>query len=217
MKAAKDVIPHLGKPTHFRPDRSGGALAISWFKANRLPSSIADVLSRDARLSGAELVDGFLERKVDLGDGSTASQTDLLAILGVGDHLAVMAVEGKVDESFGPFVADWLKKDQKKRRSLRLNSLRKTLSLLDSDVGDLRYQLLHRTASALYEAHRYRAPVAIMMVHSFCPSSTGLADYQAFAARLGLNGANKGELAGPVQRLGIDLYLGWAPDKLNLG
>lgn len=216
MKAAKDVIPHLGKPTHFRPDRSGGALAISWFKANKLPSSTAGVLSRDARLSGAELVDGFLERKVDLVDGSTASQTDLLAVLGVGDHLAVMAVEGKVDESFGPFVADWLKKDRKKRRSLRLKSLCKTLSLLDSDVGGLRYQLLHRTASALYEARRYRAPVAIMMVHSFCPSSTGLEDYQAFAARLGLNGANKGELAGPVQRLGIDLYLGWAPDKLSL-
>jgi hypothetical protein len=44
-----------------------------------------------------------------------------------------------------------------------------TLGLNTSDVGGLRYQLLHRTASAVYEAQRYRSRRAIMLVHSFSP------------------------------------------------
>jgi hypothetical protein len=43
-----------------------------------------------------------------------------------------------------------------------------SVSLPDCSACEtLRYQLLHRTASALYEAHRYHAKVAVMMVHSF--------------------------------------------------
>jgi hypothetical protein len=52
------------------------------------------------------LVDAILERKTDLRDGVRGrSQTDLLAILGLDRNLAVAAVEGKVDESFGPLLS----------------------------------------------------------------------------------------------------------------
>ena len=50
-----------------------------------------------------------LERDPQLGDRrGSALQTDLLAVLGIGDELAVMAVEAKVTESFGPLVSDWI-------------------------------------------------------------------------------------------------------------
>jgi len=80
------------------------------------------------RFVGAELVDAFLERRTELGDGLAPSQTDVLAIVRLPNELAVMAVEGKVDESFGPLVSDWLQ-DPPSRKQPRLESLAKTLGI----------------------------------------------------------------------------------------
>jgi len=46
---------------------------------------------------------------------------------------------------------------------------------------DIRYQLLHRTASAIYEAQRYRTGRALMLVHSFSLTDASFPDFQAFA------------------------------------
>lgn len=43
------------------------------------------------------------------------------------------------------------------------------LALDGKKVGELRYQLFHRTAVAVLEARQYRAEKAVLMVHSFCP------------------------------------------------
>jgi hypothetical protein len=50
------------------------------------------------------------------------TQTDLLAILGRRDVLLVAAVEGKVDESFGPFVSEWLTDSPDRRNRLDMLS-----------------------------------------------------------------------------------------------
>lgn len=105
----EDVIPHLGKPIHWKQGRSAKSLADSWFFSGGIPAAIADLLSQSERLAGAELLEAWLERETDLQDGrTTPSQTDLLALLAIGDKLAVLGIEAKVDESFGPLVSEWL-------------------------------------------------------------------------------------------------------------
>src|SRR5205085_678451 len=133
-----------------------------------------------------ELVDAFLERCIELGDGLRPSQADVLAVLGLGSQLAIMAVEGKVDESFGELVSQWLKGPEASRKPYRLERLATTLGMNPSECEPLRYQLLHRTASAIYEAHRYRASTAIMMVHSFDPTDAGFDDFALFARKMAL-------------------------------
>lgn len=207
-----DVIPHLGKPTHWKQGRSAKAVADSWFQANDLPTRVRAVLDQSPELKGAELVDAWLERCTDLEDRrGSATQTDLLAVLGVGDDLAVMAVEAKVTESFGPLVSEWIDEgsDGKEHRLQRLCGL---LGFDRAYVGDLRYQLFHRTAAAILEARRYRAKKAVLMVHSFCENATGLADFMTFYERMGIVGAGRDALSAPAIVGGVTLWIGWSGD-----
>lgn len=86
MRQPEDVIPHLGKPIHWKEGRSAKSLADSWFSANDIPREVRAVLDQAPEYRKATLVDAFLERCTSLEDGRpTASQTDLLAILGMGE------------------------------------------------------------------------------------------------------------------------------------
>ncbi len=208
----EDVIPHLGKPTHWKQGRSAKAIADSWFGANEIPPCVRAVLDQSPEFRGAQLVDAWLERCTDLGDRrGTASQTDLLAILGVGDELAVMGVEGKVTESFGPLVSEWIG-DSGAGKQDRLRRLCDLLGLDCSAAGDLRYQLFHRTAAAIIEAKRYRSTKAVMMVHSFCENATGLTDFMTFFDRMGVKGAGRDMLSRPVDVGDVTLWIGWTSD-----
>ena len=134
-------------------------------------------------------------------------------MLGVGDELAVLGVEAKVRESFGPFVAEWLAEgaraaDGGANRRARLEGLCGLLGLDPAAVGGLRYQLLHRTAATLLEARRYRAKRAVMLVQSFCPEATGFGDYAAFVRALRLE-PQQGGLTGGNDVSGVILRLGW--------
>ena len=79
----EDVIPHLGKPCHYREGRSAYCLANSWTVENNLPELIRLTLDTAPALAGANLIEGFFERECSLGDGGRHSQTDLLALLSV--------------------------------------------------------------------------------------------------------------------------------------
>lgn len=210
---AKDVIPHLGKPSHWKQGRSAKAVADTWFQANDLPPRVRAVLDQSPELKGAELVDAWLERCTDLGDRrGSASQTDLLAVLGVGDELAVMAVEAKVTESFGPLVSEWIGEGSEGKED-RLQRLCDLLGFQRAEVGDLRYQLFHRTAAAILEARRYRATKAVLMVHSFCDGATGLTDFVAFFGRMGVRGCARDNLSEPASVGGVTLWVGWTSDQ----
>lgn len=210
----EDVIPHLGKPTHWKEGRSAKAVAESWFRANDLPPAVRAVLDQSEEYRGAELIDAWLERCVDLGDGQRPTQTDLMAVLGIGDELAVVAVEAKVDESFGPTVAEWLvgASEAKLRRLAYLAGL---FGLDPAACGPLRYQFLHRTASALLEAQRYRAKWAVMLVQSFCPKASGFEDYAAFCEAVGLGRAKVGVLSELMIAGDLPIKLGWIADRLS--
>lgn len=212
MRQAEDVIPHLGKPTHWKQGRSAKSLADIWFAANDLPPKVRAILDQAEEYRGAVLVDAFLERCTSLNDGRpTASQTDLLAVLGLDDGLSILGVEAKVTESFGPYVHEWLDSGAGKVR--RLERLCGGLGLTLQQVLPLRYQLLHRTVAAMLEAGRYRSRRAVMIVHSFCSEATGFADYAAFARSLGLEIPTPDQLSEPIALASGELRLGWVTDR----
>ncbi len=209
----EDVIPHLGKPTHWKQGRSAKAVADSWFYAKKdIPDRVRAVLEQSREFKDAELIDAWLERCTDLGDQrGSATQTDLLAILAIGDELAVMAVEAKVTESFGPLVSEWMEEGGEGKED-RLQRMCDLLGFDRNEVGDLRYQLFHRTAAAILEARRYRAGKAVLMVHSFCENASGLPDFIRFYERMGAQGCGRNALSQPVQVSGTRLWIGWTSD-----
>ena len=60
------------------------------------------------------------------------------------------------------------------------------LGLDETLPGNIRYQLLHRTASAVIEAKRFNATYALMVVHSFSQTADWLDDYKEFAYLFGV-------------------------------
>jgi hypothetical protein len=81
----------------------------------------------------------------------------------------------------------------------------------DERIGPIRYQLLHRTASAVIEARRFGARHAVMMVHSFPAGKDWFGDFAAFAALYGAS-TKRGSTTS-VAELGDQLlHLGWVSD-----
>ncbi len=74
--------------------------------------------------------------------------------------------------------------------------------------GDVHYQLLHRTVSALIEADRFAASRAAMIVHSFSPERRWFEAYARFVELLG--GTAEVDGATVVEVPGGTLLLGWA-------
>ncbi len=205
-----DARAYLADPIrHWRPDHSALELATAWIGATGIPPSVAAVLASSATYADCRLVEAFFVREVELGTKGRPSQTDLLALVQLADGYGVIAVEGKAREPFGPLVADW---NDTPGKQARLDDLCKQLGLDPSVVGSLRYQLLHRTVSALLEARRYGAREALMLVHSFDAADSSLDDYQEFAAALGLTDAAPNAITDSTLRGDVTLRLGWVEE-----
>jgi hypothetical protein len=208
-----DARAYLADPIkHWRPDRSSLQLATSWIGANDFPSSVRSVLRTCRPYADCTLVEAFFEREVELRTRGRPSQTDLLALVRLADGFGVIAVEGKAREPFGPLVATWNDTPGKQRR---LVDLCDRLGIDPDEAGPLRYQLLHRSVSALLEAHRYGASEALMLVHSFDGNNSSLDAYEAFAAALGVTNAGPNAIATPITRGGVTFRLGWVRDSTD--
>ncbi|MBV6523096.1 MAG: hypothetical protein MNPFHGCM_03263 [Gemmatimonadaceae bacterium] len=196
---------------HWVRGRSAFETAVVWERGSvterGLDSRLATLLDQASELRGAQLVASFPEHKVSLPGGSRASQNDVWAILRSDAGLASLAVEGKAGESFAETIADW-RSDDSAGKSTRLTFLAKALGLSEPVNPALRYQLLHRTASAVLEAGRIGARTAAMVVLSFAPDDRSKEDFLAFATSLGATGAI-GKLARARSTSGCVLYLGW--------
>ena len=98
----EDIIPHLAKrEVHWRSGYSAQELAVAWsMSKNDFPTSVRSALETAPEYARAELVDGFFEREVDLKSAGRNSQTDLMVVAGLDETLGIIAVEGKVEESF---------------------------------------------------------------------------------------------------------------------
>lgn len=213
MLQSAELIPHLGKgEEHWKVGRSAHSLCTLWHAANGIPASVKTVLQTSPALEGLGLVDGFMERLVDLGDGRQPSQTDLMAVCADQRGLVVMAVEGKVDETFGKHVGKW--RDGSPTKEARLKRLCTLLGLNIDAVAPLRYQLLHRTASAMLEARRYRTSRAALLVHSFCPLNSGFDDFSQFVRAMGFPAPAVNRMLEPRLVSGHELSVGWVAERL---
>jgi len=192
---------------HWKTGYSAKALAYSWEEAQGFPAEIIKLFDGTA-LEGSEFLLGVPEHQVALPGGSTKSQNDIFVLAKNEDGLISIAVEGKVSESFGPTLGDWSKKDSPGKR-VRLDYLKSQIGLCGDLDSDVRYQLLHRTASAVIEAKRFNAKTAVMIVHSFSPSNEWFDDYSAFVALYGKT-VGLGEMVFLCDVDGVKLYVGWA-------
>lgn len=116
-----------------------------------------------------------------------------------------LAVEGKVDETFGPTV----EAKGAEGATERLDYLHRLLKLDPAVTGPIRYQLLHRTAAAILLAQRFHTNAAIMVVHSFSPEGRWFDDFARFSELLGASPGQSGARRVGV-RGGVPLFVGWA-------
>lgn len=190
------------------PTRSAYELAHCWQQCGGLPQPIANVLDT----SGHEVLRGvsvdlcLVEKPVFLDTKIAPSMTDLMAYgRNAKGAAVVLAVEGKANEPFGSRVADWVRGDEKSTarpvaprptRLRRLEFLSKHLSQEIRPDSAIRYQLLHRTVSAVLEAQLHGALAAVVLVHAFGPDAPeNLSDFSEFLKEIGVGGVPKGSVS----------------------
>jgi len=144
---------------HWKTGYSAKALAYCWQEANDFPHSVKKVFKNSGikLFQDVELLLAFPEYKVPLKPyRSRPSQNDIFILAKGNDQLISIAVEGKVDESFGEIIDDWKLHDMGGKK-VRLKFLCEVLQLDVNKIDHIRYQLLHRTASAVIEAKKFNA------------------------------------------------------------
>lgn len=172
---------------HWRSGYSARTLAHSWEAADGFPPEVSKAFGQTAELLLASLrpLLAVPEFKVPLPGGVRASQNDIFVLARSLAGPVCIMVEGKVDESFGPTLDAW-RTDASPGKAERLDFLLRTLCLSAPPSGDIRYQLLHRAASAIVTGEQYRAAAAIVLIHSFSEERTGWKDYEAFVRLFGV-------------------------------
>lgn len=188
---------------HWKRGYSAMAAALAWEAAGGgLPQEISSLLGQQV-----ELLLAIPEHKVALPGGSRASQCDVFALVRVDDRTCAVAVEAKVNESFGPTVGEWIVGASRGKVD-RMGSICALLGL-STPADGLRYQLFHRTAAAVIEARRFKTDRAAMVVQSFSRDHMWFDDFASFAALFGLE-AELGRPLTCILPLGLPLTLGWA-------
>jgi len=209
-KTGADWQPLLSKPKlHWKKGASAMTTAAAWeAAADALPPEVARLLesSREPLLRRQRLLVALPEWQVPLPGGITTSNTDVLAICRNDLGLCILGVEAKVLEDFGPPLAE--------KRAEASSGQVERLAFLHSLLGverfddSIRYQLLHRTASALLTAREFHAAAAVMFVHAFDTPAAQRLDFDAFRAAL-----NAHEVAPLVYKVpsfeSPALYLAW--------
>lgn len=194
--------------------RSAYELAHCWHECKGLPEPIQNVFAS----AGHEVLRGLsvdlclVEKPVFLDTRMGPSMTDLMAYgrNSSGDAI-VVAVEGKADEPFASRVSTWVRGDGKDvtpdspirpTRARRLEFLSKHLATNVLPDSTLRYQLLHRTVSAVLEAQLHGAAAAVVLVHAFGPEAPeNISDFSDFLRFLGGQAVVNRQVSGPF-RLG---------------
>ena len=210
-RGAGDWQALLAEPEkQWKTGYSARALAHCWEDAHGFPPEIAAALAQagPGPLAGLEPLLAIPEHKVPLPPASGApSQNDVWCLARSPAGLVSLAIEGKVAEPFGETVREWGPDSSPGRRE-RWDFLLRTLGLENGVPASTRYQLYHRTASALLEARRFQAGAAVMLVHSFHPEHRWYEDFLAFTELFGAR-PGLGRLARLGAPGGTELFAGW--------
>lgn len=200
----------LAKPgLHWKPGASAMTAAASWeAAAERLPPEISTLLnsSKEPLLLDQRLLVALPEWQVELPGGVTTSSTDVLAICRNELGLCILGVEAKVLEDFGPLLSE-KRNGASPGQIERLEYLRILLGA-ERFEDTIRYQLLHRTASALLSARQFHARTAVMLVHAFDTPANQRVDFEAFRNALGAEQVTPLVFKVPTIK-DPALYLGW--------
>lgn len=196
----------------WRTGFSAKTTAHSWQSADGFPPEVAALLSSSARdaFHGVEFLLALPEHKVSLPPSQGhPSQNDVFVLAKASDgNLISIAVEAKVSEPFDKTVAEWISKPTPGKIE-RLDFLRSKLGLINSEIGNIRYQLFHRLASAIIEAERFGARYAVMVIHSFSQRDEWFNDFANFVSLFGESSA-VGNLVHLTEMNGISVHAGWA-------
>lgn len=199
----------------WRRGRSAYELATCWEAARRhqrgLPRPVAACLDQHDATRDAKLVVGLPELQVEFPGGGHHSQTDFWALLTSPGGLISMSVEAKAGESFDLHVEEWLADAPAgSGKPARLAALREILGLAQTELPQVRYQLLHRAAAALQMAQECRAAAAIVLIQAFGgpKDEASRRDFEAFA-ELMLCPSGEGSLRQARQQTCIPLLVGW--------
>jgi len=128
-----------------------------------------------------------------------------------------------VEESFGPYIKDWIEEgkinsDGGTNRQQRLNFLCDILGIKVEAAMPLRYQLFHRTVAPILEAREFNCQHAVMLVHSFSQQNpqTSFDDYKEFVgAMLPDETIEPDKIYGlPSEQTGMEVWIGWVQDDL---
>jgi len=186
---------------------SARALAYCWQEADGMPKDVEAVLLQVPEFDGLEPLFVIPEHQVSLPGRKQTTQNDCWVLARTKRDLISIAVEGKVSEPFGPTIDEWMK-DASEGKKESLSYLCSLIGLDVSLLGNIRYHLLHRTASAIIEAKRFHAKYAVMLVHSFSQTAEGFDDYNHFVELSGVT-AETNKIVFGGQYLDVHLYLAW--------
>ena len=189
---------------------SAKSLAYSWECQDGFPKTFQKALKESAL--ELEMLLGIPEYKVNLDTKKAPSQNDLFVLAKDKIGLATIMIEGKVSESFDKLVKDWYNNTESRKQ--RLDFLLKKLDLKKRivDVEDFRYQLFHRTVSAIITAEKFTAEKAIMIVHSFSQTEEWFDDFSKFLKLLNpviINPVTDKIYKCGILSSGIELHIGW--------
>lgn len=198
-KALQDPIKH------WKPGFSAWALAHCWEAAHGFPPEIYKLLSC---FPDVTIEKGFVEHLVGLPGRGGASHNDLFVLAHATGERLCIAVEGKMNETFGPLLHKW--RNGSPNRELRLAELLGLLGLPGDIPNTLRYQLLHRLVCPVIEAKRRRARYAIMIIHSFSDCDASFLDFAAMLNLYGIANAQPDTLYHLRTLETVELYAGWA-------
>jgi hypothetical protein len=208
-EAWKDFLAEPDK--QWKTGFSAKSLAYCWESQDGFPKTFKKAFKKSNL--DLKMLLGIPEYKVFLDTNKAPSQNDLFVLAKDKSGLAAIMVEGKVSEPFDKQVKDWL--NDKPSRKQRLDFLIKKLDLNKTivELADYRYQLFHRTVSAIIAAENFNIKKAIMIVHSFSQTDEWFNDFAKFLTLINpkiekpiVNDEiyNCGVLAS-----GIELYIGW--------
>lgn len=166
---------------------SARTLAHCWESADGFPPEVSSAFgdATDPEFSQLAPLLAVPEFKVPVPGGNRASQNDIFVLARSALGPVSIMVEGKVNESFGPRLGEW-RVEGSPGKEERLEFLCRALRMPEQPASSVRYQLLHRAASALLTGEQYRAVAAVLLVHSFSEQHTGWSDYEVFARLYGV-------------------------------
>jgi len=189
--------PGLIPKRHWRDGRSAQETAYNWDCAGRLTDRLPPEIAKP--FGGCpELLFAIPEHKVKMPARRRQpySQSDVFALVRSDDQLIAMAVEAIYKESFGGLVKKWLTQGDKDNRDYLLRRICDLLEINHApnhlQYQNLRYQLFHRTASAIIEARRFQADMAMVIIQSFSHTHMHYQDFANFCSYLGVGSAPSG-------------------------